>query len=297
MASATLCVGQWLDGTPYRIAKVLGVGGMGEVYEVDHSRTGTRRALKVVRARVLREQRPLLTRFMREANVLRNLYHPNIVTVYENGVLSDGRPYYAMQLLHGSTWREIIRQRAPVEMKEAIGMAAQVLDGLEAMHRSGVVHRDIKPSNLFWDVSGVAVVIDLGIAKVCDRSITGPHTNDGMVVGTLAYMAPEQFITSEVDGRADVYAMGLVLLELVTGAKAQEREAWTDAFEVLRSSGHASVAQVLRVALSRDPNERYPSAKGFAESLRAIFPAPSVRKRRVMDGWCRMEPARRRTEY
>ncbi|MCL2822465.1 MAG: serine/threonine protein kinase [Polyangiaceae bacterium] len=268
--------GDWLDGTPYRVVRLIGSGGMGEVYEVDHTRTGTRRAVKVTRR--TDEQSIMPRRLLREARALQTIDHPNVVRVYEVGALNDGRPYFAMELLDGICLRSIIAEQAPVSFERAIRLILQVLDGLAAVQTRGFVHRDIKPSNVFVDKRGVAKVIDLGIAKPMSPFASGPRTKEGMVVGTTRYMAPEQLMGAPVDSRADVYSAGLVLLELIVG-KQQIDTAWREGKQVsLPKDLPPKFKDVVRRALARDPSRRFGSAQEMADAVREWFDLPSTSK-------------------
>jgi serine/threonine-protein kinase len=250
---------------------------MGEVYEVDHTRTGTRRAVKVARPLLLATDGILAHRLLREGRVLRSIEHPNVVRVFEAGKLSDGRPYFAMELLEGTTLRQVVAEQAPMSWSLAIRMTVQALDGLQAIHDRGIVHRDVKPGNLFVDGWGIVKVLDLGIAKLTDPHGSGPRTREGMVMGTTRYMAPEQLSGGEVDPRADLYSLGLVLLELLVGRVLSRRKVLGDeVFALVRRHGPEELEVVLRRALSVDPAERPSSAAQMAAELRAFVSVPVV---------------------
>ena len=261
--------GDWLDGTPYRVVRPIGSGGMGEVYEVDHTRTGTRRAVKVCRHFTAQSIMP--RRLLREARTLQSIDHPHVVRVYEVGTLSDRRPYFSMELLEGTSLRSIIVDRAPLELGMAIGLMLQILDGLAAIHACGFVHRDIKPSNVFVDSHGVAKVIDLGIVKPMSPLASGPRTREGVVVGTTRYMAPEQLVGGVVDGRADVYSAGLVFLEMLVGRQRIDA-AWKDGSQIEFPRGLPAVCKdIVRCALARDASRRFGSAEDMAAAIRSSF--------------------------
>ncbi|PIE06199.1 MAG: serine/threonine protein kinase, partial [Sorangium cellulosum] len=155
--------GAVIKGTPYRIIRPIGVGGMGEVYEVVHARTSRRLAIKVARTH-LRDDVASLYRLVREGRALSSIQHPNVVKVFEAGELPNGRPYFAMELLEGTSMKNVIK-RAPLSFARSVDLACQALDGLSAIHRHGLIHRDVKPSNLFLDLDGVLKVLDLGVVK------------------------------------------------------------------------------------------------------------------------------------
>ena len=276
--------GAWIAGTPYRVVRPLGVGGMGEVYEVDHTRTGTRRAIKVVRDS-LDTELGLAQRLVREGRTLRSIEHPNVVRVFEVGTLADGRPYFAMQLIDGVSLRRVLHRQAPLAWPRAVALMIQALDGLSAIHARGMVHRDVKPSNLLLAHDGQVKVLDLGIAKSTDPFASGPRTKEGIVVGTTRYMAPEQLMVRPVDARTDVYSAGLVLFELLTGCHPTDAVTGGDADPLARIDQPPPVVSlwvpiglptgfdvVMQRALAVNPDERFESAKAFATALRRFVP-------------------------
>lgn len=259
---------------------------MGEVYEVDHTRTGTRRAIKVIRAS-LGSDDVLAQRLVREGRILRSIEHPNVVRVFEAGTLPDARPYFAMELLEGTSLRRLASKEAPLPWTRAIALIVQVLDGLEAVHRRGMIHRDVKPSNLLLDAAGTIKVLDLGIAKSTDPHATGPRTREGMLIGTTRYMAPEQLLGRPADARTDVYASALVLFELLAGCHPSD--AMTNGEDGLldrmgkppprvtpwvRTSLPSGLDEVLQRALALDPDERFESAAALAAALRVFVSLP-----------------------
>lgn len=272
--------GDWIAGTPYRVVRPLGMGGMGEVYEVDHTRTGTRRAVKVARPLLLATDGILAHRLLREGRVLRSIEHPNVVRVFEAGTLPDARPFFAMELLEGTTLRQMVADQAPLSWSRAVRLMVQALDGLQAIHDRGVIHRDVKPGNLFLDQRGILKVLDLGIAKSTDPNVSGPRTREGMVMGTTRYMAPEQFSGGTVDQRADIYSLALVVLELLAGRLSSRKKLVSDeVFDLVRAQGPVGLEAVLRRALAEDPACRPPSAAHLARELRAFVSVPAVRLR------------------
>jgi serine/threonine protein kinase len=277
-ASLSFQAGDWMEGTPYRVVRPLGVGGMGEVYEVDHTRTGTRRAVKV--ARPLSADALLPQRLIREARALRAIDHPNVVRVFEVGALPDGRPYFAMELLDGACLRHLIVEQSPMVFVRAVRLILQALDGLAAIQAQGLVHRDVKPSNLFVDVCGVVKVLDLGIVKSTNPYASGPRTRDGMVLGTTRYMAPEQLSGACVDARADVYSAGLVLVELLVGRKFRNSAWRRDGSPNLPRDLPSGLASVIGRALAREPEQRFSCAEELASALRLWVPVPPVAPRR-----------------
>lgn len=282
--------GYWIEGTPYRVVRGLGVGGMGEVYEADQTRTGTRRALKVLREAC--DPRGQSARRMRiEGIALLQLDHPNVVRVFELGCLRDGRPFFTMELLEGMNLRQVMRG-AQLPVPRAVWLIVQALDGLQAVHDRGIVHRDIKPSNLFWCRNGTVKLLDFGVAKWLDGSelcpLTQVRTEAGMALGTARYMAPEQLRGRGADSRSDLYAMALVLFELLAGRHpfddGESPEATVLArlhhpapslSQVASRPMDAGLEAVLARALAQEPKERFRTAKAFAAALRQAV-APSL---------------------
>jgi serine/threonine protein kinase len=211
-------VGQTL-GKKFFVRRVIGVGGMGVVYEVEHVVTKKCGALKLLHASLAAQPRTV-ERFVREASAAARIRSPHIVETYDAGELPSGEPYMFMELLTGSSVRDLLLARGRLHFAEAREILLQAADGLAAAHAAGIVHRDIKPENLFV-VSGEPAyvkILDFGISKF---SVHTDHrlTSDGAPMGTPYYMSPEQVAgRSNLDERSDVYALGVVLYECVTGS-------------------------------------------------------------------------------
>jgi serine/threonine protein kinase/WD40 repeat protein len=267
---------------PYQIATVVGIGGMGEVYRAHDSRLSRDVALKMLPA-AFRSDPDRLSRFEREARALAALNHPNIATIY--GLEQhDGIHVLVLELVDGQTLAEIIdgvvqaRQRLPIT--EAIGIARQIADALDLAHERGIVHRDLKPANIKVTVSGLVKVLDFGLAKAMDsaaldasaadlsRSPTTPAglTQPGVILGTAAYMSPEQARGKPVDKRTDVWAFGCVLYEMLTGRTAFPGETLSDTivailerapdWSALPSGMPPLVSRLLRRCLEKDVRRR-----------------------------------------
>ena len=206
---------------PYQVLSQLGSGGMGEVYRANDPRLSRDVALKVIR-RILSVgpdgQDDTLDRLLREAILASALNHPNIVTIYETGVFDTDR-YIAMELIEGSTLRQVARQGLAVG--RALGIARQVSEALAVAHAAQIVHRDIKPDNVMVRPDGYVKLLDFGLARVQPEMATigqpAATTEAGLLLGTVAYMAPEQARGEMVTQEADVFALGVMLYELVTG--------------------------------------------------------------------------------
>jgi serine/threonine protein kinase len=280
-----LRVGERLAGTPYVVMRLVGQGGMGEVYEVEHIELGRRAALKVLHRN--HQDRPdLAARLRAEARLLGRLTHPNLVEVFDLGVTADGRPYFAMPLLRGRDLRDELARAGALSATTAIALAAQALDGLGAAHAAGLVHRDVKLENLFLGEDGALRVLDFGVAKVMDEGFLC-RTEPGAAPGTPRTMAPEQCAGEAVDARADLYAVGLALYELLTGRGP---------FDELRGQDQAlrfahcerapeppsrfargvseALDEVVLKALAKAPARRFQTAVEMAEALRRLLPAP-----------------------
>ncbi len=203
----------------YRILRLLGAGGMGAVYEVEHLRLGRRTALKLLLARVTLKP-SALARFDQEARRIAQLHHPAIVLVHDAGHDATGTPYIEMELLAGESLEEVT-VRAPLAPERVATLACNALHGLEAAHAQGIVHRDLKPDNLFVvgdaRTSSMVKILDFGIATAIDDDAS--TTKEGALLGTVLFMSPEQLMNAgTVDERADVYAMGATMYRMLTGA-------------------------------------------------------------------------------
>ena len=212
----TLAAGQLIGGR-FRIVRALGEGGMGAVYEAEQQGLGRRVALKVMHPHVAHSP-GFVERFQREAQVLARLRHPGSVQVYDYG-LDAGFLYLAMEKVTGETLEAVLLRERSLAVPRAVGLAVQVLDVLEAAHALGIVHRDLKPANLFLEPhpEGERLkVLDFGLAAL-QQPTQARLTQEGMTVGTPGFMSPEQLRGQSVDGRGDLYALGCILYELLTG--------------------------------------------------------------------------------
>ncbi|HTU99814.1 MAG TPA: serine/threonine-protein kinase, partial [Luteitalea sp.] len=200
----------------YEIRRVLGQGGMGVVYLAFDPGLQRQAAVKVLRTNN-EDQRE---RFRREARIVARLQHPNIVQIYGVGE-HESQPYIAMEYIPGEPLSEAIRRRAPWGLQRKLLMGVDLCAGLAFAHRAGVIHRDVKPSNLIVSNGpGTIRLLDFGIARGIDAGATMGLTMQGNIVGTLNYMSPEQITGKAIDHRSDIFAVGLVLYELITYRKA-----------------------------------------------------------------------------
>jgi serine/threonine protein kinase len=272
--------GELIAGTRYRVIRLIGVGGMGSVYEVEHVELGKRFVLKAL-LRELARREDLVARLRNEWRALARLQHAHIVNVTDAGTSGGGVPYYVMERLDGDTLAVHLKQKRRLHVLEAAAIAAQVLDALSAAHDIGIIHRDVKPANIFLVGGGGGVkLLDFGVAKIADA--TGVVTARGLAVGTPRYMSPEQARGERVDGRSDVYATGLILFEMVAGVGPFDDA--RDANELLLahlareapplSSLVLGVApeleQILTSMLAKDCRQRPAHARAVAEQLRNL---------------------------
>ena len=198
----------------YQVVRRIGSGGMGSVFLARDPELDRAVAIKLVKDD-LTDDPELRERFSREARSAARLRHPNIITIFDIGE-HEGRPFIAMEYLPGESLADIIRRQPAIELSRVLRWMESLSRGLAHAHRAGIVHRDIKPANLMVDPDGVLKIVDFGIARLGDSSLT----RDGMLVGTANYMAPEQLLGSGADERCDIFAFGAVFYELLTARKA-----------------------------------------------------------------------------
>jgi serine/threonine protein kinase len=284
--------GQSLVGTTfgqYSLLSVLGIGGMGEVYLARDERMGRQLALKIMPPQFV-EDAARIERFAREARAVSALNHPNIVTVYDIGQL-NGTHFIAMEHVDGQTLREKIQtaEKAPLEAREVVEIALQISTALAAAHEAGIIHRDIKPENLMLRRDDYIKVVDFGLAKLTEpkRSLAETlgeggdpaATNPGTVLGTLRYMSPEQAQGREVDERSDIFSLGVVLYELLTGSppfKGHRPAAILDAvvhhtplpLTQLRPEVNPEFERIIARMLEKDRDLRYRSADELRAALK-----------------------------
>ncbi|HET8933773.1 MAG TPA: serine/threonine-protein kinase [Polyangiales bacterium] len=272
----------------YQILRMIGEGGMGRVYEARHTRlTSKRLAIKVLHADLSRQPQ-VVGRFLREAEATGALQHPNIVGVLDVNELPDGRPYIVAELLQGQQLGSYLERRGKLPVAEAVAICRPICRALMAAHDKGIVHRDIKPENLFLVGDGssrTTKVLDFGISRV--GSAAAKLTKTGTVMGTPTYMPPEQARGRRVDHRADVYSVGAILYEAVTGRRPFDgEEPMATLAAVLTedpprpSSVVPSIPQglelVIQKAMAKAPRDRYSTMRELDDALAEFDSGPNV---------------------
>jgi eukaryotic-like serine/threonine-protein kinase len=270
---------------PYEILASLGAGGMGEVYRAKDTRLGRDVAIKILPSDMsmdpVRKQR-----FEREAKTISGLNHPNICTLHDVGS-QDGVDFLVMECVEGETLAKRL-EKGPLPLEQVLKYGAQIADALDKAHRSGVVHRDLKPGNIILTSSG-AKLLDFGLAKPAASFVSGetlsvslptsPVTQEGTIVGTFHYMSPEQVEGKEVDGRSDIFSLGAVLYEMLTGQRAFEGKSQLSVASAILEQEPAAVSSVkpltppaldhaVKKCLAKFADERWQSASDLASELK-----------------------------
>jgi len=272
----------------YRLLSLIGEGGMGQVYKAYDAALDRHVAIKVLPEELLTDS-DRVGRFIQEARAASALNHPHVVAVYDIGEANNVR-YIAMELIDGKTLREVGAD-TPVDLRKALKAVMQVAEALTAAHAAGIVHRDLKPENIMITSGGYAKVLDFGLAKLRiaaeetpgDTSRTVARaTNPGTVMGTAGYMSPEQAQAKTVDHRSDLFSLGCVLYELVTGRRAFHGTSSVDTLHkiiysdpepvrALRPDTPPELIRIIRKALAKEPDERYQTARDLAIDLRELL--------------------------
>jgi eukaryotic-like serine/threonine-protein kinase len=264
-----------LIGDRFRIDALIGRGAMADVYRALDTRTAMYVAIKILRAS-LEADPAAAQRFAREADVQEQIRHHNVAALLETGFTKGGEPYLALELLRGKTLRGVLQQEGRLEPRRAVSYAWQALQGLSAVHSMGVLHRDLKPANLMLEPSSGpfdrVILIDFGFASF---EGSAPLTQRGAVVGSLAYIAPERLRGDPVDQRSDLYAIGVILYEMITGLPpftARDDQTLVDMHlhqppPPLPAELPPALGRVLARALAKHAHERERDADAMADAL------------------------------
>src|SRR5437773_6908123 len=281
----------------YRILAKIGEGGMGEVYLAQDTKLDRKVALKILPAEVAANQERM-RRFVQEAKAASALNHPNIITIYEideggsSPTVREGVHFIATEFIDGETLRRRMRN-APLKLGEVLDVAAQVASALSAAHAAGIVHRDIKPENIMLRCDGIVKVLDFGLAKLTERPPPDSvdteaqtealvQTEPGVVMGTVAYMSPEQARGMAVDARTDIFSLGIVLYEMVTGCLPFAGSTSSEVLAAILSEKDpqplarysrevpAELERLVMKTLAKDRDERYQTAKDLLIDLKGL---------------------------
>jgi eukaryotic-like serine/threonine-protein kinase len=274
----------------YQLERVLGKGAMGIVYEALDPKLHRKVAIKTILISQLDEEtaKDFSMRFVREAHAVARLNHPNIVQVYDFGEEGD-IAYLVMEFIRGDELKSTLSTGRQFDRKECVRIMSELLDALDFAHEAGVIHRDIKPANVMLDSQGRTKLTDFGVARVTDSDRThAERTQAGTVVGTPAYMSPEQIQGQSIDRRTDIFSAGVILYQFLTGQKPFTGEgAWTVAKKIIQedppmpSSINVALSpefdRVVAKALAKDPGQRFATAREFSQALkRAAEGKPAI---------------------
>jgi serine/threonine-protein kinase len=279
-------VGTVLDGR-YRITKLIGEGGMGEVYAADHVHIEKKYAIKLLKQEIV-SNAEAVTRFRQEARSSSSIGHRNIIAIEDFGQLADGRIYMCMELLNGAALNDMITQ--PIAIDRLLNILIQTGHGLAAAHAKGIIHRDMKPENIFVTIGpqgeDIPKLLDFGIAKVSGNDGQNHLTRTGTIFGTPFYMAPEQALGNPVDARTDIYAMGVIMYECFSGSLPFQGESFmgiltqhitTEPEPIAQRAARGGrqlpmgLAEIITRCMQKDPNQRFRTMDDLVNALIAVY--------------------------
>ncbi len=275
-------IGAEVDGR-YRVMELIGEGGMGKVYLAEHIEIGKRVALKVLHQSYSRMP-DLVERFRREARAASKIGHPNIVDVTDSGTTADGSVYFVMEYLEGVELGSVIERQGAIDIARALKISSQICRALQAAHREGIIHRDLKPENIYLitrdGAADVVKVLDFGIAKTTEAEAARERrlTSPGMAMGTPEYMAPEQAAGRPADARTDVYALGAIMYEMVTGLPPYSGDNFMEILTkkatmdppppiTVRAELPVQVSDLVMASMARNPDDRPQSMEALEYQL------------------------------
>lgn len=277
----------------FRIEELIGQGGMGSVFRVTDLATTATMALKILHSNVVQHAGGL-PRFRREIEVLQKLDHPAIPTIYDSGIV-DGEMYFVAEFIEGDNLREIIRRDGALSVERSLAFVSSVADALNKAHEHGVIHRDVKPHNIMIDPEDVVHLLDFGLARGVGLDMK-TITASGMIVGTPEYMSPEQFEGSRVDARSDIYSLGIVMFQMLTGKLPFEGDtpmalALKHTQQIppdprsIRDDLPAWLGRIILRCLEKDPRKRFQNAEELAVALRKVRSDEADRRRMPNGDW------------
>src|SRR5437773_2041937 len=288
---------------PYQILELLGKGGMGEVYLAEDTRLGRKIALKLLPHELTNDEFRVL-RFQQEARTASALNHPNILTIFDIGEV-ESTHFIATEFVTGETLRDCMSATG-MNIQKVVNITIQVASALGAAHEVGVVHRDIKPENIMVRPDGLVKVLDFGIAKLTQRTAIGRssgigplplvNTEPGMLIGTPKYMSPEQVRGLDVDGRTDIFSLGVVLYEMLTGTAPFEARTLSDIIAAILQNEPPPIAQhttavpaelqqIVGKALHKDKDERYQAMGELVNDLRSLGKKIETGEQSILPIW------------
>ena len=264
----------------YQIRGVLGKGAMGLVYDGHDATLKRRVAIKTIQTRDLDEAtaKHYEKRFRREVRAVARLNHPHIVQVYDFGTEGD-HAYIVMEYIEGKELKDYLDAKEPFDLAAIFRLMGELLDALEFAHQAGVIHRDIKPANVMLDSAKRAKLTDFGVARITEGEPDADMTRAGALIGTPSYMSPEQIQGEAIDRRADIFSAGVLFYQLLTGRKPFEGAGFPLAKKIVQDDPDPpsslvqvpeAIDRVVARALAKQPDERYQSARAFAEALKRV---------------------------